>query len=116
MVIVVIVINLALALMLMYGAWSVWQLRSQLAQLADALSNYEQSILAGLSGTPEAIYTIQISIHQLGQGSLPLDLKLLRIQQVLTLLGVGKQIWQRSRLIRRARFLPKALAKSKFYR
>lgn len=116
MVIVVIVFNLALALMLMYGAWSVWQLRSQLAQLADALSNYERSIYAGLSGAPKAISTTQISIRQLRQRSLLEDLQLLRIQQILTLLGVGEQIWQRSRLVRRSRFLQKALAKSKFYR
>lgn len=114
MVTVVIVINLALALMLMYGAWCVWQLRSQLAQLADSLSTYERSIHTGLSGAPKAISTTQISIRQQRQRSLLQDLQLLRIQQVLTLLGVGQQIWQQSRLARRSRFFQKALAKYKY--
>lgn len=113
MVILVIVINLALALMLIYGAWSVCRLRSQLAQLADALSGYERSVRAGLSGAPKAISTTQISIRQLRQRSPLKDLQLLRIQQLLTLLGVGQLFWQRSRLLRRSRFLPKALAKYK---
>lgn len=114
MVTVVIVINLALALILIYGAWWVWQLRSQLAQLAESLSTYERSIYVGLSGAPKAISTTQISIHQQRQRSLLQDLQLLRIQQVLTLLGIGQQIWQQSRLVQRSRFFQKALAKYRY--
>jgi hypothetical protein len=114
MVTVVVVINLAVALMLVYVAWRVWQLRLQQAQVADILSTYERSIHAGLRGAPKAIATARLGIHTLRQGSLPPDLQLLRLQQVLTLLGIGQQIWQRSRLVRRSRFFKRALAKYKY--
>lgn len=107
---IVVIINLALALILVYVAWRVWQLRSQLAEVADILSTYEQSIHTGLSSAPEAIATVQISIQQLKQRSLLQDLQLFRLQQVLALVGVGQQIWQQSRLVRRSKLLRKALA------
>lgn len=108
--VIVVVINLALALILVYVAWRVWQLRLQLAQVADILSTYERTIHAGLRGAPKAITTAQLSIRQARQRSLLQDLKLLRLQQVLTLLGVGQQIWQQSRWARRSKFVRKALA------
>lgn len=111
--VIVVVINLTLALILVYVAWRVWQLRLQLAAIADILSTYERSIHAGLTIAPKTIATSQIAIHQLRQRSLLQDLELLRLQQVLTLLGVGQQIWQQSRLVRRSKFLRKALAKYK---
>lgn len=114
MVTVVVVINLALALMLMYLAWIMWQVGSQLAQLTDILSTYERSIHAGLGDAPTAITTAQVGIAQLQQRSLLQDLQLLRIQQVLTLLGIGQQIWQSSRFARRSRFFKKALAQYKY--
>lgn len=110
--VIVVVINLALALILGYLAWHVWQLRLQLAAIADILSTYERNIRAGLTIAPQAIATLQLGIHQLRQPPLQ-DLELLRLQQVLTLLGVGQQIWQQSRLVRRSKFLRKALAKYK---
>lgn len=110
--VIVVVINLTLALILVYVAWRVWQLRSQLAMIADILSTYERNIHAGLTIAPKAIATSQIAIHQLRQPPLQ-DLELLRLQQVLTLLGIGQQIWQQSRLVRRSKFIRKALAKYK---
>lgn len=110
--VIVVVINLALALILVYVAWRVWQLRSQISAIADILSTYERSIHAGLAIAPKTIATSQSAIHQLRQPPLQ-DLKLLRLQQVLTLLGVGQQIWQQSRLVRRSKFLRKVLAKYK---
>lgn len=110
MVTVVVVINLALALILIFVAWRVWQLRLLLARLADNLSIYERSIQAGLSGVPNAISTGRLGIRRLRQGPPP-ELQLPRVRQVLTLLGVGQQIWQRSRLVRRSKFLKKSLAK-----
>ena len=114
MVTVVVVINLALALMLLFFAWVMWQVRSQLAQLTDALSTYERSIHAGLCDAPTAITTARVGIAQVQQRSLLQDLQLLRIQQVLTLLGIGQQIWQSSRSARRSRFFKKALAQYKY--
>ena len=114
MVTVVVVINLALALMLLFFAWVMWQVRSLLAQLTDSLSTYERSIHAGLRDAPTAITTTQVSIAQVQQRSLLQDLQLLRIQQVLTLFSIGQQIWQSSRSARRSRFFKKALAQYKY--
>lgn len=110
--VIVVVINLTLALILGYVAWRVWQLRLQLAAIADILSTYERNIHAGLTTAPKAIATTQIAIYQLRQPPLQ-ELELLRLQQVLILLGVGQQIWQQSRLVRRSKFFRKALAKYK---
>jgi flagellar biogenesis protein FliO len=110
MVKIVVVINTLIALMLLYVAWRVRQLQLKLGQIADSLSAYECQTHAALRGTPVAINTGRLVIHQLRQGPQP-DLQLIRVQQVLTLLGVGKQIWQRTRLTRRSRFFRKALAK-----
>lgn len=114
MVTVVVVINLALALMLMFLAGVMWQVRSLLAQLTDILSTYERSIHAGLRDAPTAITTAQVGIAQLQQRSLLQDLQLLRIQQILTLLRIGQQIWQSSQFTRRSRFFKKALAQYKY--
>lgn len=114
MVTVVIVINTLIALILLYVAWRVWQLRVRLARLADKLSAYERSAHAVLRGTPDAISIGRLGIHKLRQGPQPLDLELVRIQQVLTLFGIGQEIWQRSRLPRRAKFIKKALAKYRY--
>lgn len=110
MVTVVVVINLALALMLLYVAWQVWQLRLRLARVADKIAAIERKLNAVLPVVPDAISTGRLAIDKL-RGNQPLDLELLRVQQVLTLLGIGQQIWQRSRLVRRSKFLKKALVK-----
>lgn len=110
--VIVVVINLALALILVYVAWHVWRLRLQLAAIADILSIYERNIHAGLTIAPKAIAISQLGIHQLRQPPLQ-ALELLRLAQVLTLLSLGQQIWQQSRLGRRSKFLRKALAKYK---
>jgi len=80
-----------------------WQVAAPLRPLiADDLSAYERQTHAVLRGTPAAI--TGAGIHQLRQGPQPLD-QFVQVQQVLTLLGVGKQIWQQTRLTRRSKFL-----------
>lgn len=111
MITVVVCINLALALILLYVAWRVWRLRLQLAQITANLSLYERSVNDVLSGAPNAILIGREGIHQLRLGNQPLDLELVRIQQVLTLFGIGRQIWQRSRLLRGSKFLRTTLTK-----
>ena len=111
MVTIVVIINTLIALTLFYVAWRVRQLHRRVARVTDRLSLYERKIHLVLPGTPEAISIGRLAIHKLRQGS-PMDLKLIRVQQVLTLFGVGQQIWQRSRLVR-PRFLKKVLPKSR---
>lgn len=113
MVTVVVVINLALALMLFYVAWRVWQLRLRLERWAGKIAASERKLNAVLPKAPEAISAGRLTIHQLRQSNKPLDVKLLRVQQVLALFNIGQQIWQRSRLVRQSKFFKKPLAKYK---
>lgn len=107
---IIVIINMLITLMLLYVAWQMRQLRLRLARIADDLSAYERQTHAVLRGTPAVITTGRLGIHQLRQGPQLLD-QLVRVQQVLTLLGVGKQIWQQTRLTRRSKFFKQALAK-----
>jgi hypothetical protein len=95
MVTIVVVINLAIALILLYVAWQVWQIRQRLARIADTLIAAERSTHKVLRGAPDAISIGQQSIHQLRQGKEPLQLQLQRVRQVLSLLVLGQQAWQR---------------------
>lgn len=113
MVTVVVVINLALALMLFYVAWRVWQLRLRLERWADKIAAFERKLNTVLPKAPEAISAGRLTIHQLRQSNKPLDVKLLRVQQILALLNIGQQIWQQSRLVRQSKFFQKPLAKYK---
>lgn len=110
MVTIVVVINMLIALILFYMAWRIWQIQPLLARIADNLFAYERAIHVVLSVTPQAISTGRLGIRQLRKGPRALD-QLLRIKQVLALLGVGQQIWQQARLPRQSRFLQRSLAK-----
>lgn len=110
MVIFVVFINTVIALMLLYVAWRLRKLRRSLARIADVLYLYARSSQTVLPKARDAIYTKRLGIYKLRQGPQPL-VQLPRVQQVLTLLGVGQQIWQQTRLARRSKFFKKALAK-----
>jgi DNA polymerase III psi subunit len=109
MVTVVVVINLALALMLLYVAWRVRRIAQRLARLADTLTALEISTHAVLYKTPEAISRGQQGIHKLRYGNQSLALKLQRVRQASTLLGLGQQVWRQ--FYSRTQFLKNALAK-----
>jgi hypothetical protein len=97
MVTVVVVINLAIALILLYLAWQLRQIRQRLARLAITLIAIERSTHAVLWGAPNTIFVSQAGINQLRQGNEPLQLQLQQVRQVLSLLVVGRQAWQRFR-------------------
>ncbi len=103
MVIVVVVINLALALMLLYGAWRVRKLRQPLGRIADIISRFERSIHRVLQAAPNAILKGQLGIQLLGQKRSQLEPQLQRVRLVLTLLGLGQQVWRRFVLAQRSR-------------
>jgi len=107
MVTVVVVINLAIALILLCVAWLVWQIRKQLAKIANALTAYERSAYAALHNAPNKIYKGKLGIDKLRQGNEPLQLQLQRVRQVLSLFFVGWRAWQR--FSRRAPFPKKPL-------
>lgn len=113
MVTIVVVINTLIALILFYVAWRVRQLRWQLMRIADTLIAVERSTHAVLHGAPNAIYRGQQGIHKLGQGNEPLQLQIQRVRQVLSLLGLGQQLWRRFFLVERSQLIKQRLAKSK---
>jgi len=103
MVFVVVTINLTLALMLLYGAWRVRKLQRPVARLADVISRFERSTHRVLHRAPYAISKGQVGIYRLRQKQQQLEPQLQRIQQVLTLLGLGQQVWRRFLLSQRSR-------------
>lgn len=111
MVTVVIFINLGLALVLLYVARQIWQLRLKLARVADNLLAYKRVTRAALQRTPDAIAAGRRAIRQTQQRDTPADVKQLRIKQFFNLLTLVLQIWQQTVLLRRTSFFRKALAK-----
>ncbi|HCF26755.1 MAG TPA: hypothetical protein DEV81_06005 [Cyanobacteria bacterium UBA11049] len=109
MVTVVVVINLAVALILLYLAWQLWQLRQRLANVTDTLIAVERSTHEVLRGAAEAISLGQQGIHGLRRGNKPLQLQLQQVRQVLSLFALGQQAWRR--FSRRTPLLKQPLAK-----
>jgi predicted PurR-regulated permease PerM len=95
MVIVVIVINTFISLILLNVAWRVWKLKQQIAYVADRLTDYERSSHALLHKAPESISTGQGNIHNLRQQNQALHRQIQQVRQVISLLLLGRQIWQR---------------------
>lgn len=95
MVMVVVVINLTIALMLLFVAWRVRLLRLRLAQIVNTLVAIERSTHAALWGAPNSIFLAQVGIDRLTEGNEPLQLQLQRVRQILSVLVVGRQAWQR---------------------
>jgi hypothetical protein len=98
MVTVVVIINLLLALLCLYGAWYLWLLRRAFAQAAEALSMAERNTHAALYGAPPAIIQGQIGVQQLRVQYHQLGPKLRQAQQALAVLGWSQSLWQRRRL------------------
>ncbi|NJR39533.1 MAG: hypothetical protein HC781_12860 [Leptolyngbyaceae cyanobacterium CSU_1_4] len=94
MVAVVIGINVLIAMGCWYVAWRVWKLRSALSKAADALISAERATHRVLSGAPRGIGKGEIGVSHLRQQYRLLEVKLLRVQQILKLLGLGQLVWQ----------------------
>lgn len=95
MVILVIVINTLISLTLLYVAWRMSQLKQQLAHIADKLTAYESCTHTVLDQAPENIYLSQQNIYNLRQKNQALQMQIQQVQQILSLLLLGRQIWQR---------------------
>ncbi|MBW4685175.1 MAG: hypothetical protein KME40_08750 [Komarekiella atlantica HA4396-MV6] len=96
MVIVVVVINTLISLMLLYAAWRIWQLKQQLAYIADRLIDYERCSHAALYKAPENISLSQQNIHNLRQGNQGLRVQIQQVRQIVSLLFLGRQAWRRN--------------------
>ncbi|MEH2303522.1 MAG: hypothetical protein V7K88_32280 [Nostoc sp.] len=95
MVILVILVNTLISLILFYVAWRVWQLKQQLAYIADRLTVYESCTHAALNKAPENIYLSQENIYNLRQKNQALQMQIQQVRQIISLLLLGRQIWER---------------------
>jgi predicted negative regulator of RcsB-dependent stress response len=95
MVILVILVNTLISLILLYVAWRVWQLKQQLAYIADRLTVYESFTHTVLNKAPENIYLSQENIYNLRQKNQVLKMQIQQVRQIISLLLQGQQIWQR---------------------
>lgn len=92
MVVVVVVLNLGLALYLLYLTMHLWRLRKAFSQAAEALTVAERSTYAVLHGAPQAILSKQIGTREFRENYQKLQPKIQRAQQALTLLGMGRSL------------------------
>lgn len=95
MVTVVVILNLLIALLCLYVAWRMWQLRRVLAKATDALIAAEHSTHQVLSDAPEFVLRGQGGVAHLRKQYLRAALQLQKAQQILTLLGLGQFVWKR---------------------
>ena len=94
-VVTIVIINVVIASILLYVARRLWLLRQRFQRLNNKLIAINRSAGAALAGTPNAIYKGQMGLSQLKQRNEPLQVQILRVRQVLSLLSVGQQAWQR---------------------
>jgi hypothetical protein len=94
MVAVVIVLNLLIGVGCLVVARRVWKLRSALSKAADALLSAERATHKVLSGAPRGIGKGETGVRSLRRQYQNLEVKLLRVQQILKLLGLGQVVWQ----------------------
>jgi hypothetical protein len=95
MVTVVLIFNSLLALLCLYAAWQVCRLRGALANVADALVAAEYTTHRVLQNAPHHISKRQACAYQLRRDYYHLTLQIHKLQQILTLLGFGRVLWQR---------------------
>ncbi|MBW4491106.1 MAG: hypothetical protein KME12_25390 [Trichocoleus desertorum ATA4-8-CV12] len=94
MVMTVVIINLLISGFCLCAAWQIWKLRRTLAQVANALTNYERSTHKVLYGAPVGILQGQKGANLLRQQYQTLELQLQKVQQVLGLISLGQGVWR----------------------
>lgn len=94
MVTVVLIFNVLIALLCLYVAWRVWQLRRALANIANALTVAERSTHNVLANAPNAIGQRQQGIYHLRRQYQQIEVYLQQVQKILSLLGLGQVVWQ----------------------
>ncbi len=91
---VVITVNVLIAGFCFFVAWKVWQLRRVLVKVTTALDRAERSTHRVLYGAPDAIRRGELGIHQLRQRYRQLEPQLAQAQQALSILSLGRFVWQ----------------------
>jgi uncharacterized protein YhhL (DUF1145 family) len=96
---IVLITNAFLALICLWVAWKIWQLRRTLARVTDTLLYVEQVVYQVLHSAPTAILKGQTGSQALQQQYQNLQIQLQRLQQILALVSFGRSLWaRRSRL------------------
>ncbi|MBD0385307.1 MAG: hypothetical protein ICV54_01925 [Nostoc sp. C3-bin3] len=95
MIISVILVNTLISLILLYVVWRMWHIKQQLAYIADRLTAYENCTHVALNKAPENIYISQNNIYKLRQKNQVLQMQIQQVRQIISLLLLGQQIWQR---------------------
>jgi hypothetical protein len=94
MITVVVIFNLLLAIACLYVARRIWQLKFALAKATDALVSAEQATTRMLSPTPGAMSLVGDRCIEVRQRYQDVELRLLRVQKLLALLGMTRWVWQ----------------------
>lgn len=93
MLIAVVIINIVIALTLLYVAWRLRRLQQQLSRVTQALVTAERATYTVLSKAPNFIYTGQRGISNLRLRNQVLDVQVQQLRQVLGLLFLGSRLW-----------------------
>ncbi|MBE9099301.1 hypothetical protein [Vacuolonema iberomarrocanum] len=111
LVIVVILINGSLAFACLYGAWRLWQWRSDLVQLRGTIGDAEQQLQQALAKAPLVLLQGQLELVTVRQRYvLPWQVRLQQTRRAIALVSFALSLWRRSqpRSRRSKRNRPKA--------
>lgn len=97
MITAVIITNILIALTCLYIAHQLIKLRKTLAQVANNINAAERSTHNVLHPAPKNIIKGQTGTHQLRKQYQQLQRQLQQAQQLLNLLGLSQNLWQRSK-------------------
>lgn len=95
MVTFVVIINIIISLILFSAANKICRIRKQLRILADCFVAIEISTHNLLCEAPDAIYLGHHKISNLRKKKQLLQLRIQQLQQIISLIFLGKQMWRR---------------------
>ena len=95
MVTAVVIINTLISLVLFSVANKLWRFKKQLTIVADCFVAIEISTHNLLCEAPDAIYLCRNNIKNLRKEKKLLELRIKQLQQIVSLIFLGRQIWLR---------------------
>ncbi|HEY9906474.1 MAG TPA: hypothetical protein V6D18_02550 [Thermosynechococcaceae cyanobacterium] len=93
MLIFVLICNGAIGLGCLFVAWTLWQIKRQLAQAVDSMIDAEKAVHGTLYSAPGFITIGQINIRGLRKNLPNLDAPLQRLQRAIGLLNLMRSLW-----------------------
>ena len=95
MVTFVVIINTLISLILFSVASKLWRIKKQLAIIADSFVAIEIRTHNLLCKAPDSIYLCRSKIDNLRKEKQLLQLRIQQLQQIVSLLFLGRQMWRR---------------------